>query len=181
MASPVICVLTTPPHYCCFLTTCWYLLVQPHVCGCWGDNKELLFLPETPQAGDVLAVGLSPGVSGFEPRDVWPKLSSAGVSLQGQPRYKREHCIPSFRSNLPLIKINKRETKLFPQLGWCPYNFSLPFHVVILVGSSRSTEVEEGTFSLPENQLGFRRNIYSECGSLWRNRSCPSLNCRGYV
>lgn len=138
-----------------------------------GTTRSSFSSPRPPRLGAVLAMGpspgksgLSPGVCGFEPRDVWPKLSSAGVSLRGRSRHKRELCIPSFRSNLPLIKINEREMKLFPQLGWCPCHFSLPFCVVIPVGSSRSTEVEEGTFSLPENQLGFRRSIYSECGSL---------------
>lgn len=66
-------------------------------------------------------------------------------------------------------------------MAWVmPVSFLFTLCVTILVGSSRSAEGEEGTFSFAENELGFR--ISSLSGYLWRYTvSCPSLNYIGYV
>lgn len=145
-------------YYCCFQTTCWYLLIQP--CQWLLTGHKELFLPwGSPGRQVCWQRGQAEGC--YTQTDLsWlfsARIAQAWAWVGGCASIWRECwqpcrgallCILSFWSNMPYIKINEREMKLFPQLGVMPCHFPLPFCVIIPAGSSRSAEVEEGTFSL---------------------------------
>lgn len=86
-------------------------------------------------------------------------------------------CILSFWFNMPYIKINESEIKLFPQLGWCPV---ISPYLSLLLSPLVPLEVQrfrKAPFLYAENL--FWVWICSECGSLWGNTVyCPSLLSR---